>query len=1070
MSFIDPNAFYQEEILLLDQKLEAPTPITQGQVMNGNLQPWRGRLEINHTGNELQSSAILTLRIPPDGTFVRKEPILIDESAKDDYIIQIKLKQDRDKDGIYEEEGKLFRFFIGQPTLADDASTGETLKITLIAVEYHTRETLDSERLSLPFLTPKDAFIRRLFAYNTIKGADNTQLIPSTIALPDAESLRQEWRPLAPTATHDLFRIITKSLSLPSVTGGVFRDFFFDYEAHSLSTKIVTIKAEEEGTIDRGVVLDPLLFQFVSGTEKDKEINVDLIKFKNHVVMEGNPVGGTLPTECSKFASLYDHQLLRPEWDETIQYFDGTLGTDQSEIRIFDPFLSADGFNTGTGQTRFFKAINTTGNININPTTNVLKEAYWEEDFVTIPDYNKYASYNKGDIVVKPNSDPQPVDIFYRALSPFGQGVPNNPDPSNPIAGATPQPGGTLYWQNTGQSFLRGLDHPLINPNVLTGNLRAGRTHFFSYTPWTSDFEAMRAGTLFGINDNTQLQNFEEIGYQGVVPDWNFVRANFDRVEADNQYEQVVGKDIIKTITAQPPAKESYTGARYLVSTTPSGVFVGHANQIAEYAGEDFDPTGGAGAVKDWRFSNFPKDGEVICDQSRGVMLVWKNSTTSWENLWNITDVGAGGVTANLFIDIIKGVTTPALGPIFGPFVSILFDPLKFGSATRHSPLHICRDIKLVEGASGIPAQAFELRFDWDIHDETQGESKNYNSIGAWWYMSFPYPKFPTFNRDVGSVYQNPTIDTNNLTKNHKGDLGWNKGIDSEDLGRIQQIHFKARLSLYGSITGKLVIGYADMPMICWAVDIFDRIWFTRFKIARNGQYGRFSLSFGESSAGELHHGQYDEYLTLFGIVLETDWRLKEKEWNGIEFDWRFVKGMGVFYEVGYNNEGLYVANQFPDYAKNISEQVAGQGFPFIASVILPGEGFQPGDLLVNNTRLAIDELHFKKSLYVTSDNKPTDLTGSSRAILDHDASEVDYINLKIKSQSSRERKKFIEQVWYMQSHGDVRLRFGEKLVASGLRVPGGTQNLICSEVKHVIDNDGYMMHIVAKRKFVFEE
>jgi len=26
------------------------------------------------------------------------------------------------------------------------------------------------------------------------------------------------------------------------------------------------------------------------------------------------------------------------------------------------------------------------------------------------------------------------------------------------------------------------------------------------------------------------------------------------------------------------------------------------------------------------------------------------------------------------------------------------------------------------------------------------------------------------------------------------------------------------------------------------------------------------------------------------------------------------------------------------------------------------------------------------------------------------------------------------------------------------------------SEVKHVIDNDGYMVHITGKRKFVFEE
>src|SRR3972149_2488990 len=1070
MSFISTNAFYQEEIILLDKDFEAPTPITEGQVINGNLQPFRARIELTNTGNELQNSGIITLRIPPDGTFVRKEPILINEGAKDNYIIQARIKQDRDKDGVYEEEGRLFRFFIGQPTLIDDALTGETLKITLISTEYHTRETLDSERITFPFKTPQEAFVRRITAYNTIKGETNTQLIHpvginETIKLPDAESLSQEWRPLAPTSTHDLFRIIAKSQSLPSIAGGVFRDFFFDYEPLVLSTKAVTIKAEEEGTVDRGVIIDPLLFEFVSGTEKDKTINVDLIKFKNHVVMEGNPVGGTLPMENAKFSSLWEHAKIRPEWDATTQYYDGTLGTNQSEVRILDPFLD---------EIRFFKAIQTTGNINRNPTTDPLKEAYWEEDFVTIPDYNKYASYKKDNIIVQPDSGPSPVDRFYKAI----QDVPNNP---TNLSIYKPAPFGTSYWADTGQTFLRGLNHPLFDSNAITIG-RGGRTRFFSYTPWTADFEAMRAGTLFGIGDNQQEDNFETAGYQGVVPDWNYVRANFDRIEADNQYEQVVGKDVIKTLDAPPPDKECYLGARYLVSENPTGIFSGQDNKIAEYVGPDFNPND---SVSDWEFSKSPEHGEVIFHQATGVMLVWKNDTNQWEKFWNVLDIAPGGVDNSIWQQIVNGLTTvgvffivTALGPIVGTAISFLFDIQTFGSATRQSPLHICKDIKLVEGASGIPGQAFELRFDWNPFEsnfhftgETGGDKKNYTSLGAWWFMQFPYMKIPTFSRDVGDVYKNPVIDTNNLTLNHKGEYGWNRGLDSEDLGRIQTIHFKARLSLYGSITGGLVLGYADMPMVCWAVDIFDRIWYTPIKISRNGQYDVFDLSFGENSAGQLHHGRYDEYLKLFGIVLETDWLLKEKEWSGLEFDWRFVKAIGIFYEAGYNNEGLYVASQFPDYVKSISEQVAGSIFPFIISQGLPGEEHQPNDLLINNARLAIDELHFKKQLYTTSNNKSLQTLGSnSRAILDHDASEVDYLNLKIKSQASRERKKFVEQVWFMQGHGDVRLRFGEKFVASGSRVPGGTQDLICSEVKHVIDNDGYMVHITGKRKFVFEE
>ena len=235
MSFQDPNAFYQEELLLLDKNIEAPpTTITDGQVINGDLTPFRHRMEAVNTGNQLQNNGVLTLRIPPDGTFVRKEPILIDESAKDDFIIQFRIKQDRDKDGIFEEEGKLFRFFIGQPTLQDDEHIGETLKINLIPVEYRTRETIDSRLLRLK--NPKDAFQDRARFYNTIKGVDNTQILNIDNKLSDAEALKQTWQPLAPTPTHDLLKEIVARQSVAGVEGGVFEDFFFDYDAEPLST------------------------------------------------------------------------------------------------------------------------------------------------------------------------------------------------------------------------------------------------------------------------------------------------------------------------------------------------------------------------------------------------------------------------------------------------------------------------------------------------------------------------------------------------------------------------------------------------------------------------------------------------------------------------------------------------------------------------------------------------------------------------------------------------------------------------------------------------------------------
>jgi len=1068
MSFQDPNAFYEETLVLLDKNEEIATPINEGQVINGDLTPFRHKMEATNTGNQLQNNGTLILRVPPDGTFRTKEPILVDESAKDDFIIQFQIKQDRNKDGVFEEEGKLFSFFIGQPTLRDDENVGETLQITLIPIEYRTRETLDSERLFLnndkrdPFVSSAGAFSQRLFNYNLIKGTDSTQLLLGNITLEDAPLL--EWRPLAPTSTHDLFRVITDRQALAGVEGGVFKDFFFDYEASTITTRAVTVKVEQEGTTDRGVVLDPLIFE-TSETTKENTINVDLIKFKNHVIAQGSPTGGSLPREHTVFSSLFEHGKIRPVWEPTKQYGNGATGSvtepNQSEVRITDTVL---------GQIRFFKAIE--DNINVNPLDAVNRTANWEEDFVTIPPFNKNASYNENDIVTQTDIPPNDGIVrFYKANNDI------DVNQLNPNLNPTD-------WEDTGRSFIDGFDHELFNGASPIGLARAGRTKFFSYTPWTSDFEAMKQSSIFGIDDNEQISRFNRAGYKGVVPDWNYVRAVYDRVEADSRFEIPVGKEVQKRIQSLSdiPQADRHFGNRWYIGNVASGVLIGHQNQVLEWVGSDFSTDID---IDDLRFSRDPVLGETIIDKARGVWLSFdpNASPESWTDFWNVVDTEKGAVEESLRQRIGKGrrgTWTPPEGFGAPTDVRLQFDREEFGSTTLHSPLHALKDIKLVEGATGVPGQAIEMRYDWTAVEKVFGitipnaDRINYTSIGAWWFMMFPYPKIEGSlavnpSREVGDVYKRPYIDSNNLDFNSKGKEGWNLGLDSEDLGRIQRISFKARLSLFGSLTGGLVIGYADMPMKFWAVDIFDRVYFADFTLRRNGQYSLAKLSFGENSIQQLHRARYDEYIKIFGIVLESDFLLQEKEWTGIEFDWRFVKAIGMFYDLGYNNEGLYVANQFPDFAKNISEQAFGQAFGFAVAGVntLVGlqESYQAQDFLVNNVRLAVDELHFEKQAYANSDRAPVP---DARTVLDHLAQEADYVNLQVRARATQGRRLFVEQAWYMQAHGDVRLRFGEKFVATGPRVPNGSQDLVCKEVKHIIDSDGYMMQIIGKRKFVF--
>jgi len=1036
--------FYQEELLLLDKTIDTPTTITEGQVQNGDLTPFRHRVELVNTGNLRQNNGMLTLRIPPDGTFVRKEPILIDENAKDRFIIQVQLKQDKNKDGIFEVEGKLFRFTVGIPSIQDDENVGETLKVQLIPLEYRTKETLDAEHLVLR--TPQGAFNRRVFAYNENKGSSEPALIPiispPSIDLPD-EVIRVDYREFAPKPTHELFRKIIDRLALPGALGGVFTDFFFDYEAFPTSTSNVIIKAEEEGKVDRGVIIDPLVVE-TSDTEKDKTINSDFIKFKNNVITEGSPVGGSLPMETTKFASSLQHANARDEYDNTRAY---TIDP-RSRVRINDIRLGQKGI------TRYFVAI--TDSAGINP-IEVGGDLAWEEDFTITPEWNPEAEYQQGDTVTLTVLG---RDIFFKAIE-FIDKQENGPTVNG-------------KWGNLGIDFLSGGD------SVLLGGLpegTGGRRNFFSYTPWTSNFEAMRVSTLFGIQDGATNLQFEGDGYQGLVPDYNYVRANFDRVEADNRFEQRSFKDVIRieTDSNNISGEERYLGARYLINGLGVGQFVGHTFQIAEWDSSAIQEDFPSGTPDRWTFSDNPVVKDTILDQATGHMFVFNDGSLStggsediglpptlgeWQKIWDIFD-SPTAITGGT-----RGVQRR----------SKILDTL--ADAGKPSPLHICRDIRLTNGSSGIPAQAFELRFDFSPFQDP----KNVNSRGAWWYMAFPFPKYAstvvnspaTLSPDnprlgevigIGSLYRPPTLNTENLDLNHKAKSGWNRGLDSEDLGRIQLMTGKFRLSLFGTVLGTLVSGFADMPMKAWAVDIFDRVWFADFKLRRNGEYDFTQVSFGQQAQQQIHYNRIDELIRVFGYTLPSDFFLKQKEFTGIEFDWRFVKSMGIFWNAPYNTQGFYFAHQIFDYAIDYIGQFGMQALPFLLSPF--DTGGNPNDVLINDARLAIDELRFEKQLYANSDDIAV---VDARTTLTQLADEVDYLNLKQKAVGDRERAKFIKQAWFMKAHGDVRLRFGEKFLVRGPRVPTptGEQELICSEVKHIIDNDGYMIEFTGTRKFVF--
>jgi hypothetical protein len=272
---------------------------------------------------------------------------------------------------------------------------------------------------------------------------------------------------------------------------------------------------------------------------------------------------------------------------------------------------------------------------------------------------------------------------------------------------------------------------------------------------------------------------------------------------------------------------------------------------------------------------------------------------------------------------------------------------------------------------------------------------------------------------------------------------------------------------------------------------------------------------------------------------------LAEKEFTGVKFDWRFVKGFGIFYEGSYHEKGLYIGGtdtamdqitqslmQVGGMIYDILEKsVQGWGLLYnkLSNALDPdttsGKEFEAdksvkSNYIIRQSTLAIEDLHFVKDLMVNSDDSPVT---NARTSIEHMGNEEDYINAKLYAKSVKARSSFFPQQWHLRSLGDVNMKLGYRFRVSGDRIPynpdtyiawssattynkssdpvehngyswkslvdGNTSEpeelingvlttstdwvclneLVCEEVKHIIDHSGYQMEVFGKRKFVTE-
>ena len=115
------------------------------------------------------------------------------------------------------------------------------------------------------------------------------------------------------------------------------------------------------------------------------------------------------------------------------------------------------------------------------------------------------------------------------------------------------------------------------------------------------------------------------------------------------------------------------------------------------------------------------------------------------------------------------------------------------------------------------------------------------------------------------------------------------------------------------------VVGMSSIPMVFWAVDVFDRVWFYKFNLRANNQWESVTIPFGEFSPQNLHFPRYDELTNFLGYPLTfNSFTIKEKEYNGVAFDWRFVRGWGMFWAGSYDPQWNFYRAGEKDPLKSI--------------------------------------------------------------------------------------------------------------------------------------------------------
>lgn len=1223
-------AFFVDSITLIDRNTQVRTPKTGTDgVPNGDLVPWRVRMELVNTGGDnVDNSGTLTLRIDEKKTFIKTGPLFMEEDAKTKYLIECKITQTIEGTST---ESKYWMFQIGTPSISVDKQNGALLTIQLQEIQRRTQEVFTSRELR--FLTPRQALSKRLADFQNFENSwgnpsgnkpVNVNINPTTgNNLPEAPEL--EYVPQIPTSIKSLLDGIFNGLAQSTSQGGVFTDYYYDYDPatdidkssspHSLRTYLY---ANKIGAIDSGAVIDPESAEAVD-SEQEQDANTDFFEFRNHIIARGDATSGTLPRDHEGFASNWLHAKIRPEWvvgggNNGSQYtgnFYYLKGMTVKKTYTLTAFPSEDPVNVRQRTiqakkiVRFFMAIKDVTS-NADPTTTT-GHTFWKEDFLLYPEFEKTGHYEAGDVVYYEKNSNEfrfyqaEEDIYDWSLNRFrywqDSGGGNGTYPANTMNAS----GLSTKHLSNSSGFLQDPDesesgfadrtstipkHEAITyvSNDVDINGTSSFTGWEGFSPWTSDvfdWEKNMAG-LSGTITNGVLPYGATAGkkdptnglpnngytsnrYVGLIPDWNMSKDVYDKQDPTDEFENITMKWVTKISDTPPTAVDVYHGQRIILGTgavatnwtynnyrlregnDPNGTILTNSQcrgRLAQFVYNQEDPS-----KSHWYISRYPQDGDTFNNLDDGKVYQWNATTNTYDAMWKIKRESSDDLQNISYSDTL-------------------------------TPFHIVKDIYKTKGFDGTPNNAIEVRYAMDpnnVNHQYNSQASGYrsstikyttgnadkesvacrkNSRGVWLWFWLPFPRIA--HSDDGAVaigdkyggngstpspksgYTTLNIN-NNATDSRQSLKGWNNGANSEDMGRIASLSFRIKVGIYALESDETnddyfweipnyyrVIGEANIPMTFWCIDIFDRIWTHKFSHRKNGFWDEITIPFGEMGRKNLHIPRFDELLYIFGDrpLGFTNFALPEREYTGVAFDWRFVKGWGIQMDSAYDKENGYYHGGL-DYALDkLSElgETIKQGIWNAGAEIANSKSSSDIDsTYINNKHpkawawhnqatIALDGVHFNKELIV---NTNKEFKNNARTSVINIGNITDKITLKNTAKSALKRASFFPQYWNISALGDVRIRVGHSFKVKGDRMPnltdmdgvtaynsGQTYNrgdkvssggyvyqalqavptnttpsninywenlnqLVVSEVHHVVDSTGYKMSITARRKFI---